>query len=140
MLGDTVILSKTGGWVNQPNTNEIYYGGSTTTTTGRLYYMNSTGTWSAVINTAESTSSGFLAIALGTNSNSDGMLLKGFTNLMPSPGGTNGDKLYISGVSGRITSTIPSTSGLIVRLVGYNIDTVSNIIYFNPSNDYIELS
>ena len=49
-----------------------------------------------------------------------------------------GQQVYMSSEkTGSYTTTIPSGSGEIVRVVGHAIDT--SIIYFNPSPDYIEI-
>ena len=50
---------------------------------------------------------------------------------------TVGNILYMSTTNGGITQTAPSTSGNIVRIVGYALAT--DEIYFNPSYDWIEL-
>ena len=53
---------------------------------------------------------------------------------------TTGDKLYISAVNpGQLTNTAPTTSGYIVRVVGYVINGGSNLIYFCPDNTWIQL-
>ena len=101
----------------------------------KVYYLGKT-SWAEADNRAEASSDKLLAIATGTNSN-QGMLLKGLFNLGYDPGGFPGDPVYLD-AGGIITSTLPTTSGEVVRILGYNVDT--NIIYFNPSNDYIVLS
>jgi hypothetical protein len=108
---------------------------STSTSATKVYYLNKN-TWTEADNTAVASSDKLLAIAIGTNSN-QGMLLKGLFNLGYDPGGFPGDPVYLD-AGGIITSTLPITSGEVVRILGYNVDT--NIIYFNPSNDYIELA
>jgi hypothetical protein len=107
---------------------------STAVTVRAVYYLNKT-QWSQADNTAESTSDKLLAISVGTNSN-QGMLLRGLFNLGYNPGGFPGEPVYLD-ATGVITATLPTTSGEVVRILGYNVDT--NIIYFNPSNDYIVL-
>ena len=55
--------------------------------------------------------------------------------------GTIGDKVYLSTTSGKLTLTAPSgTTGYIVRVVGYLVNPTYSIVYFNPSNDWVELS
>ena len=49
-----------------------------------------------------------------------------------------GDVVYLSATSGRLTTTAPSTSGNVVRVMGHKIGT--NLVYFNPSTNWIELS
>jgi hypothetical protein len=50
---------------------------------------------------------------------------------------TPGDILYLSTTAGSITNVQPSGSGDIVRVVGFAI--AADTIYFNPSNEWIEL-
>jgi len=50
---------------------------------------------------------------------------------------TPGLPLYISNTLGAITATKPTGSGDIVRTVGYAI--TADVIYFNPSSDYVIL-
>ena len=52
--------------------------------------------------------------------------------------GVAGDVLYLeSGSTGAMTATPPSASGDIVRVMGYNLG--SNRVYFNPSQDWLEI-
>ena len=66
---------------------------------------------------------------------SDGMLLEGVVYMAVDPGGSAGEPVYLSTAAGRLTSTQPGT-GKIVRIMGYQIST--NVVYFNPSPDYIK--
>ena len=50
---------------------------------------------------------------------------------------TIGAPVYLSTTQNTITSTQPTGSGNIVRVVGYAI--AADEIYFNPSQDWIEL-
>jgi hypothetical protein len=105
---------------------------------GRVYYLNSTLVWTATDANAAASATGMLAIAIGT-AVSDGMLVRGYmrsTNYTF----TNGQILYLSAAStGLMTATAPSGSLDIVRIVGYLIDETNDIIYFNPSNDWVEI-
>lgn len=125
---------------------DVMYFGSGSTTQGELCYLNSSGGWTAADADATGTAGGvMLAIALGTDPDVDGMLLRGTFTLDHDPG-TIGDELYVgassqSGVNaGDITATAPSGTGDIVRVVGYCLDSTNGQIYFNPSNDFIELA
>ena len=80
-----------------------------------------------------------MAIALGTDPDSDGMLLRGTFTLDHDPG-TIADELYVSTTAGDITGTAPSGSGDVVRVVGYCLDSTNGQIWFNPSNDFIVLA
>jgi len=109
---------------------------------GQLRYMGAAGSpltarWANANAGAASTSSGFLAFALGSSATSDGMLTRGY--VYHSNSYTPGATLYVSKTSGGITDDISAYStGDIVRIVGYAVNT--GFIYFNPSTDFIELS
>ena len=114
--------------------------GTGSTTQGELCYYKSDGAWAAADADAASTSGGcLLAIALGTDPDVDGMLLRGMFTLDHDPG-TIADELYVSTTAGDITGTPPSGSGDVVRVVGYCLDSTNGQIWFNPSNDFIVLS
>ena len=114
--------------------------GTGSTTAGELCYLKADGTWAATDADAVATSGGvLLAMALGTDPDVDGMLLRGMFTLDHDPG-TIADELYISTTAGDITSTAPSATGDIVRVVGYCLDSSDGQIWFNPSNDFIVLA
>ena len=110
---------------------------SSSTTFGKIYYKsNLAAAWSL----ADADSDGatrMLGVALGTSSSSDGMLLQGLIRIA-SHGLSAGAPLYVSTTAGEFTTTPPSGAGDYVRVVGYTID--SNIIYFNPSGTWVEVS
>jgi hypothetical protein len=108
--------------------------GTGTVSAGNLYYLNGLGAWTAADADAESTSTGMLAIALGS-AVGDGMLVRGYVRNSSWTQAT-GDILYVSQTAGEITSTAPSASGTVIRIVGYMINATSDQIYFNPSNDW----
>ena len=65
-----------------------------------------------------------------------GMLVRGyFKNTAWSF--TIGRPVYLSTTNNTLTSTAPSASGNVVRIVGHAI--AADEIYFNPSQDWIEL-
>ena len=111
---------------------------TTSTTAGYLYYLSHlAATWSTVI--ANNTgATRMLAIALGTNSGTDGMLLQGiFRKAMH--GFSAGSPLYVgSTTAGLLSSSPPTGDEEYARIVGYAID--SNTIYFNPSGTWVEVS
>jgi hypothetical protein len=65
-----------------------------------------------------------------------GMLLRGYI-YNSSWNWTVGATLYLSTTAGAITETQPTGSADIVRVVGYAIN--ADLIYFNPSQEWIEL-
>lgn len=120
------------------NRNIVYFGTADTLTKGTLYTFKSDNTWTPADASAVGTSTGLLGIALGTGV-TDGILLKGMVTLNHDPG-TIGDVLYLSPTAGQITSTIPTTAGEIVRIMGYCLNSSSGLIWYNPDNIWVELS
>jgi len=119
---------------------DVMYFGSGSTTQGELCYLNSSGGWTAADADATGTAGGvMLAIALGTDPDVDGMLLRGMFTLDHDPG-TIADELYVSTTAGDITGAVPSGTGDVVRVVGYCLDSTNGQIWFNPSNDFIVLA
>ncbi len=117
---------------------EVIYDGNYSTTAGQIYYSNN-GTWTHTDADAASTATGLIAVALGSNSTNNGMLLRGTVKLDHDPGGDIGVPLYLSTTAGDATSTAPSGNQDIVRIIGYNLGT-SGEIYFNPDNTWVEVS
>ena len=105
---------------------------------GKAYYLNSSSTWSGADKDVEAAASGFLVVATGSNAN-NGMLIRGIispNSLQGSP--SVGDKIYL-GDNSTFTSDISGfAAGDFVRVVGHYIAT--DLIYFNPSQEYIELA
>jgi len=119
---------------------DIVYLGSGSTTAGELCYYTASNTWVAADADATGTAGGvLLALALGTDPDVDGMLLRGMFTLDHDPG-TIADELYVSTTAGDITGTAPSGTGDIVRVIGYCMDSTNGQIWFNPSNDFIVLA
>ena len=113
--------------------------GGTTTTAGGLYYLNSSGGWTLAQANAGGTSTGSLAVALGTNSTTDGMLLRGFVNPSSLSDAGIGAPVYVASASAGRFSGLPSQqTGEIVRVVGHAYGT--DLVYFHPSNNWIEIA
>lgn len=119
-----------------------FIGSGVSTTAGYCYVLLDDGeggqTWALADNDANGKYEGLLAIALGSNSSS-GMLLRGAVTINGTVNSI-GLPMYIGATGGRISSTIPTTSGQVVRVVGYSLDSTGDTIYFNPDNTYILLS
>ena len=74
----------------------------------------------------------------GTTTVSNGVVIYGFIK-QSSHGFTLGAPLYLSDTTaGNMTATAPGSSGDVVRIVGYAVD--SNTIFFNPGNTYVTVS
>ena len=78
---------------------------------------------------------GMFGIAMGTTA-ADGILVKGFASNAAYTPATSGTPVYISTTAGTITSTAPSTTGDVVRLVGYMLDAANDEIYFSPDESW----
>ena len=122
---------------------DIIYIGSGTTVAGYIYYLNSSNNWIAAHPSTTSTALGLLAVALGSSPSIDGMLLRGavtISNLGSSPQIGNvaylGGSQYFAGVGDVVA---PSSSGNVVRVIGYSLTTASTSsrIWFNPSDDWV---
>jgi hypothetical protein len=117
---------------------EIWYQGASTPTAGSVYYLDSSGNWANTDASAVATAKGMIAVSTGTDSDVDGMLIKGFVYVGTDPGGSVGDVVYLSETANQLTTTAPTTASAVVRVCGYKVGT--NIVYFDPSKDWIELS
>jgi len=116
---------------------EVWQGpGVSDTTAGKVYYLASGGTMTLASSGSAAAATGFLSYATSTFS-VNGMVLRGFV-YVSGLGASPGDKIYLAD-GGNLTTTAPTTSTHFVRIVGY-ASANSNIIYFNPSNDYIQLA
>jgi len=118
-----------------------FFGGTTGMTTGKCYYLNDSGGWTITNADAEADASGLLAIALGDESDVDGMLLRGMVTPFALAGTDDyGKKVYLREQDGVLTTSIPTTSGSIVRIVGYMLHDSDDAIFFCPDNTYVELA
>ena len=112
---------------------------ASSTTTGNLVYMRTDGAWADADADDAVKSTTLLGIALGTDPTSDGVLIRGTFTLDHDVGNNQGVPLYVSTTAGDITATAPSSSGDIVRVVGYNLGN-DDEIWFNPSGSWVEIA
>ena len=117
----------------------VYFGGTTSMDTGKIYYLNSSGNWALADADAESTAKGMLGVALGAASDTNGVLIRGMVTLDHDPG-TIGDTLFLSTTAGTASSTAPSGTADIVRVVGYCLDSSNGQIWFNPDGTFVEVA
>jgi len=83
-------------------------------------------------------------VALGTNSSTDGMLVRGFVQVSQSGQSTLGGRVYM-GDNGIVTGSVANyTDGDFVRILGHVVDSGNNngscSIYFNPDSTYVEIA
>jgi len=117
----------------------VYFGGTTSMTTGAIYHYKSDGTWELADADAASTCDGLLGVALGAASDTNGVLLRGMVTLDHDPGAV-GDVLFLSTTAGDCSATAPSGNGDIVRVIGYCIDASNGQIWFNPDGTFVEVT
>jgi len=110
--------------------------GNSTTVAGAIYAHTGSG-WSLAHSGSSGAASSSLGLAVGTNSTTHGMLLRGMANIGYDPGGDNGCALYLES-PGSASSTVPSTTGHVSRVVGWNYG--SDTVYFNPDNTWVLLA
>lgn len=124
-----------------PDANRVVvnFGSASGMVAGQLYTLIG-GVWTAVDASVggEATTKGFLALSLGTNPVSDGMLVQGIGQLNHNPG-TTGSILYIgTGTPGQLTATQPSATNEFSRVVGYQLG--NSEMFLLPSQDYIKIA
>ena len=117
--------------------------GSVNTSTmaaGKMYFLNGSGQWVLADATDNTTGADeLLAIALGTDPATDGMLLRGLVRVNSNLG-TVGRAVYMTTTAGAVSQTAPSGNDEIVRIVGYAIHAVREIMYFNPSSVWVKVT
>ena len=116
------------------------FGTSQATQQTKVYYLttSSSSPWAQSDKDVEAAAKGFLACALGSNA-TDGMLIRGLVKGNGVAGSPSvGDRVYV-GDDGTPTADISGFgSGDFVRVVGHMVS--SDYMYFNPSQEYIELA
>jgi len=114
---------------------------------GKLCYLTST-QWISVVANNATAKDNLIAVALDADAGSDEglVLLQGFVRIDASlVNGTPalGGPVYADNSNaGEYTGTLPSTSGHVVRIVGYWVDQSGTdyLIYFNPDQTYVDIS
>ena len=119
---------------------DIIYQGGGSTTQGNIVYMKTDGEWGNALANAASTSTSLLGIALGTDPDVDGVLLRGTYTLDHDVGNNQGVPLYLSDAdAGQATVTAPSDDGDIIRIIGYNLGD-DDEIWFDPDKTWVKVS
>ena len=111
--------------------------------TGQLVFLNSSAQWTlAAANDTGVGENELLAIALSAKPHIGGVMTHGVIKLNTSY--INGSSFTVGAqvfmhpsTAGSYTSTLPSTTGQIVRVVGYAV--AADTLFFSPSPDYIEV-
>lgn len=120
---------------------DVVFLGSTSTTAGKCYVLaDSEGeaTWLAADANVQGRYEGLLGIALSSSSDK-GMLIRGVVCAADDISSL-GNPVYLSTTAGALTTTKPTGTGEIVRIVGYGLESSGDNIYFSPDNTFITLS
>ena len=117
----------------------VYFGGTTSMTTGAIYHYKSDGTWELADADDNTKSDGLLGVALGAASDTNGVLLRGMVTLDHDPGAV-GEPIYLTTTAGDASSTAPSGNGNIVRIIGYCLHASNGQIWFNPDSTFVEVN
>jgi hypothetical protein len=133
LLGDPTTQLTSNDWYGEA----VTFGGAGASTQYSVYQWRSGSVWTLTDADGASTSTNLLAMAIDTQF-LRGMLLRGYVYNSAWNWTSIGGELYLSTTAGDITQTQPTGSGDIVRVVGYAIN--ADLIYFNPSQDWIELA
>ena len=133
-------LAVTSGTDGDHDGDVVYFGGTTSMTTGAIYHYNSSGNWELADADDNTKSDGLLGVALGAASDTNGVLLRGMVTIDHDPGDI-GDVLYLTTTAGDCSATAPSGNGNIVRIIGYQVSHASNgNIWFNPDSTFVEVN
>jgi len=117
-------------WDNAVITRE----GGGTIAFSNLYYFNASGYWTLANASTTNTAGGMLGLAMGSSVTNDGLLLNGYcTNDW---GFATGSTIYMATNNGALTTSRPSGTNQIVRIVGYAVSATK--IYFNPDRTFIK--
>ena len=117
----------------------VFFGGTTSMTTGAIYHYKSDGTWELADADDNTKSDGLLGVALGAASDTNGVLLRGMVTLDHDPGSV-GDPIYLTTTAGDASATAPSGNGNIVRIIGYCLSAGNGQIWFNPESTFVEVN
>lgn len=146
-MDGSIIMGNTTGHLNLINDNlnsivaagnvrgETVRFGNSDTNPAALYYWDGD-SWEQASDSIVAARGALLAIALGDNSTDDGMLLRGVAHIEESV--VAGGQVYVGSSPGTVTTTATTTNGRCLRSIGHSIE--ADVIYFNPSPDFIVVS
>lgn len=134
-------LSAVGNHRGATLVEQVYSSG--TVTIGKVYYMGPSA-WAEGHADTEASAKGMLAVATSAAANGR-FVTRGLVKVLDIKGSnpSKGDIVYLSeasGESGYVTVARPAADGDIVRIVGYVVDNSNDMIYFDPSPDFIEVA
>ena len=113
---------------------------------GDVCYINA-GVWRQADADLGAASKSMLGVALagGQSSGLPGpVLIRGLVRLgdghIVDSSGDEGDALYLSTTAAHVAFAVPSGNADIARIVGYCINETGDVIYFNPSSTFVEVT
>lgn len=113
-----------------------YSSSSLTGEAGKVYYLGSATAVAANAST-EAGGSGMLVVVTDAEDRAE-LLVRGVVRVSTTlTSASIGDKVYLNTTDGTVTTTAPTGSGNVVRIVGHVLKPSANMIYFNPSSDWI---
>jgi hypothetical protein len=121
---------------------EVVRFGSGTSAAGKIYHYKSDGSWELADCTGIATSDGMLAVALGTDPDQHGMLLRGMCKVHTIQGTEAvGDVLYLSETAaGTVDCVAPAASDEVVRVLGYCLHASDKLMWFDPDKTWVEIA
>ena len=119
----------------------VKFGTDAALTAGKVYYFHTNGVWTETDADAVGTGADqLLGISLGADATIDGILIQGFFDATTYLSNfSTGKAVYLSTTAAEMDTIPPAGTGDFVRVVGWCTDT-ANVIYFNPSGDWVELA
>ena len=105
---------------------------------GRIVYLSGSTEWAQAQANASGSSYGMLGVVINTESQRE-ILIEGTIRVSGSAlsSGVVGQPVYLSAATaGQVSLTAPSTSGQVVRIVGYVYRASGNVMYFRPDTSY----
>jgi len=114
----------------------VYSSSALTGDAGEIHYLGSS-TSVAANATTEAGGSGMLVVVTDAEDRAE-LLARGVVRLSTTlTSASIGDIVYLNTTAGTVTTTAPTGSGNVVRIVGHVVKPSANMIYFNPSSDWI---
>lgn len=130
-------LSSAGNYaVGSEILGSVYSSSALTGDAGEVHYLGSA-TSVAANATTEAGGSGMLVVVTDAEDRVE-LLARGVVRVSTTlTSASIGDKVYLNTTAGTVTTTAPTGSGNVVRIVGHVVKPSANMIYFNPSSDWI---
>ena len=120
---------------------DIIYFGTGSSVVGKIYHYKSDGSWELADANAAANCDGLLAVAIGTDPDVDGMLIRGMVTLIDIQGTEAvGDVLYLSeSATGAADCVAPAGNLDIIRIIGYCLST-DDQVWFDPDKTFVEVT